>query len=141
MAGRRGHGTPDALLDFDMPAVVSGTSYTTSNDTSDDSIDLEAATCDIGTGSPIYLRVQVGATAVTQTGTVIFSLQDSADNSSFANTEIVSATFTNGTGLGAGAIIIDQALPKTTNRYLQILATIATGNITAGSFEAFLYTD
>ena len=89
--GRRSHGTPDVLLDFDMPAVDSGTTYTTSNQASTDSIDLESASAEVGTGKPIYVKVHVGDTAVTQTGTLIVSIQDSADNSTFANTEIVSA--------------------------------------------------
>lgn len=137
-----GHGTVDVLADFNMPAVNSGTTYTQASDqASTDVIDLESATADIGTGSPVYLKI-VATDAVTQTGTVAFSLQESSDNGdsdAFANI-LTSATFTNAAGLGAGAVIYDGALPKETERYLRVFASIGTGNITAGGFEAFLYT-
>lgn len=138
-----GHGTPDAKLDFNMPAVTSGTTYTAASDqASTDVIDLMSATADVGTGSPVYVRIHVGETAVTQTGTVIFSVQQSSDNGdSDAFTDVpglVSETFTDGAGLTAGATILEAALPKETERYLRVFATVATGNITAGSFEAFL---
>lgn len=136
------HGTFETLADFNMPAVASGSTYTAASDqASTDVIDLESATADIGTGSPVYVKI-VATGAVTQTGTVVFKVQQSSDNGgSDAYADILSsATFTNGTGLGAGAVILDTALPKTTERYLRVFADIATGNITAGAFEAFLYT-
>lgn len=132
----------DALLDFNMPAVTSGTTYTHASDqASTDVIDLEAASNMLGEGNPVYLKV-ICTTAVTQTGTAVFSLQESSDNASsdaYVNTSVVSATYTNGAGLTAGATILDVPLPKDLERYLRMFASLVTGNVTAGGFEAYLY--
>jgi hypothetical protein len=135
----------DALLDFDMPTVDSGTNYTAgSTETSDDVIDLEAADNMIGEGNPVYLKV-VCTTDCTQagsTGTLQFSLQESSDNGdsdAYANTAIVAPQVGSSGGYSAGDVIIDQALPKDLERYLRIGATVGAENITAGDFEAYLY--
>jgi hypothetical protein len=136
------HGTRDVLLDFNMPVVTSGTTYTEAADqASTDVIDLASAIAQIGTGEPIYCKILCTG-AVTQTGTAVFSLQQSSDNAvadAYADI-LTSATFTNGAGLTAGAVILDAAVPKDTERYLRIWAAVGTGNITAGAFKAFLYT-
>jgi hypothetical protein len=67
---------------------------------------------------------------------VTFALQDSADNSSFAD------IFTTGAigkaTLVAGYIVFTIAIPPTHRRYLRINYTVATGPLTAGKFDAFV---
>jgi len=131
----------DELLNFNMPAVVSGTSYTTSDDYSDDVIDLEAVAPALGQGNPVRVKV-ICTTDVTQTGTLAFSLEGDADAAfSGATTLLTGATFTNAAGADAGDVLMDMALPNATERYLRIKAAIATGNVTAGGFDAFLYVE
>ena len=130
----------DALLQFPMPAVDSGVTYTTSNQASD-SIDLNAADPNIGAGRKATLKGVVTA-GVTQTGTVTFTLQQSSDNGSsdaFANIPgVASAEFTDGAGLTLGDVIMEVALPPNCERYLRILATIGSGDITAGGFDFWI---
>lgn len=129
----------DELLNFNMPAVVSGTSYTTSDDYSDDYIDLEAVAPKLGQGKPVRVRVIV-TTAVTlaSSGTIAFSLEGDADTGfSDPTTLLTGATYTS--SIAKGVYALDAALPNTTERYLRIKASVATGNVTAGGFEAFLY--
>jgi len=136
-----GHGTLDALADFNMPAVESGTTYTAASDqASTDVIDLMSATADIGTGSPVYVKVVATSdVTIASSGTVAMSLQGSSDNGgSDAFADIIAGSAT--ADPTAGTVLLDAALPKETERYLRVFATVATGNVTAGSFEAFLYT-
>jgi len=136
------HGTRDDILNFNCPAVNSGSTYVAASDqASTDVIDLEAASALIGTGEPIYVKV-VATADLTQTGTTVVSVQESSDNASTDAYEdiVTSVTYTNGVGATEGSTLLDAPLPASTERYLRVFFTLATGNITAGGFDAFLYT-
>jgi len=105
------------------------------------SLDMATATRDIGTGQPVEIVVQV-ATAVAASGgaaNVTFALQDSADNSSFA-TVVASAAIAKGT-LVAGYEALRIRLPAGLRRYIQVLYTADTNDLTAGAFNAYLELD
>jgi hypothetical protein len=89
---------------------------------------------DLGSDADLYMVFTVGE-AVTASGaaTVTFALQDSADNSSFADV-IVSAAIGKAT-LVAGAQVV-LALPPGMRRYIRANYTVATGPLTAGKFSA-----
>ena len=104
------------------------------------SLDMATALRSVGSGEPIELVVQV-ATAADASGsaTVVFSLDDSADNSSFAvvvqSPAIAKAT------LVAGYEALRIRLPATLRRYIQVTYTVDTNNLTAGAFNAYLVLD
>jgi hypothetical protein len=120
-----------------------------------DQIDLSAAGLDIGAGEPVYLVIQTDTEIITggSAGTIQFFLaSDSAaaiatDGS--ASIHLASPVFVtddaaaNSDKLNAGGVILAVPLPADTTyeRYLGILATIATTTVTAGKINAFLTTD
>lgn len=80
-------------------------------------------------------------TTVTSGGaaTVAFSLQTSADNSSYSvlwsSAAIAKAT------LVAGYNVVKMRLPQGCKRYLKVVYTVATADLTAGKFDALLVMD
>ena len=95
----------------------------------------------VGSGEPIELVVQVATTVAASGGAsnVTFSLDDSADNSSFAvvaqTPAIAKAT------LVAGYEALRLRLPAGLRRYIQVTYTVDTNNLTAGAFNAYLVLD
>jgi hypothetical protein len=88
-------------------------------------------------GTDLFLTVLV-TEAVTSGGaaTVLFDLQDSADNSSFSSVKATSAIAK--ATLVAGYVAIKIALPKGLRRYSKIIYTIGTAALTAGKFSAWI---
>lgn len=96
-------------------------------------IDLVAN--NIGEGNPIDVEVFV-ATAVTGTGaTVALALQDSADNSTFANVLSTKAYAISELGKGK---LIKFGLSTPLRRYVRLNYTVAGATTTAGAVTAFL---
>lgn len=97
---------------------------------------------DIGTGEDIYLVITVG-TAVTAAGaaTVTFSLESdsTADLATSATVHWTTSAIGKAT-LVAGYKVVQMRLPsgRTYERYLGIRYTVATGPLTAGTFNANL---
>lgn len=91
---------------------------------------------DLGAGTPLWLYVNVG-TAFTAAGaaTLVVSLQDSADNVTFADVAqsgaIPVASLTAGKAIQLG-------FPVPTRRYTRVNYTVATGPMTAGTISAHL---
>lgn len=104
------------------------------------SLDFATALRSIGSGEPIELVVQV-VTAATAAGaaTVVFSLDDSADNSTFA--PVVQTPAIGKATLVAGYEALRIRLPAGLQRYIQVTYTVATGPLTAGTFNAYLELD
>jgi hypothetical protein len=77
-------------------------------------------------------------TTVTSAGaaTVAAVLQDSADNSSWA--DVVSGAVIAKATLVAGKEMVKVKVPVGTRRYLRAIARIATADLTAGKFDAYL---
>jgi len=91
---------------------------------------------DLGAGTPLYLFINVGATfTAAGAATLQATLQDSADNSTFADVASLGpfslAQLTAGKGFWVG-------LPIPTRRYTRINYTVATGPMTAGNVSAHI---
>jgi len=108
---------------------------------------------DIGVGKPVYLVITVDTDVVTggAAGTIQFKLASDAQ-AAIATDGTASVHFTSkafvtddaGYDLKAGLTAVAVALPMegvAYERYLGILATIATTTVTAGKINAFLTTD
>lgn len=115
-----------------------------------DVIDLDVAR-DIGVGSPLYLVIQCDADIITggEAGTIKFALASDAQaaiaTNGDASVHFETPTFvTDGQDaneLHAGDYIAVIALPRegvAYERYLGILATVATTTVTAGAINAFI---
>ena len=87
---------------------------------------------DIGSGEPLYLEVSV-ATTMTGAGTMTIALQDSADNSSFADVLALPAIAV--AALTAGKTYY-LPLPAGMRRYIRANYTITSGPFTGGTLNA-----
>lgn len=123
----------DRYLQLAIAQVVTASAATT------DVIDAGATKAsgigrDLGAGEQLYLEftVSVAATA-SGAATVTFSLQDSADNSSFADV-LASAPIAVANLTPGKAYYLP--LPPGLRRYLRGYFTVATGPLTAGAFHA-----
>ena len=121
-----------------------------------DVIDLGGTTQDIGNGEPLYLVIQTDTEIITAgaAGTIQFFLVSDAlatlgggvvasCTQHFATAALVTDDAgANDAVLNAGGVIATVALPNGTyERFLGILATIATTTVTAGKINAFLTRD
>lgn len=120
-----------------------------------DVIDLEVAR-DIGNGQPVYWVVTTDTEIITggAAGTIAFALASDAqaaiatDGSATVHAQtkafVTGAANANDVQLNAGGIIACIALPlegPVYERYLGVLATIATTTVTAGKINSFLTLD
>lgn len=131
----------DAILEFSE-----GQAITTGAANSTNVIDLNAGTDGLGSAKQsnpgesgkIWLFVRV-TTLFTSggAGTLAVKLQDSADNVTFADTEIETGAIALAT-LVAGYSIIRVAIPAELRRYLKLVYTVATADMTAGAVDAWL---
>ena len=87
---------------------------------------------DIGSGEPLYLEVSVAST-MTGAGTLAIALQDSADNSSFADVLALPAIAVAALTAGKTYYI---PLPAGVRRYIRANYTIAAGPFTGGTLNA-----
>lgn len=104
-------------------------------DVNSTSLDLVKATHNIGAGQPVKVRAAI-TVAVTGGTSIAAVLQDSADDSSFADvyvgpTVLVAAAL-------AGKVLLDMVLPEGLRRYIRI-AFRNVGANAAGKGDAFLY--
>lgn len=84
----------------------------------------------------MVITVDEGAEA-SGAATVVFSVQDSADNSSFA--DVVSTAAIGKANLAAGQQVV-LPMPTKLRRYCRVNYTVATGPLTAGKFSAQVVT-
>ncbi len=126
---------------IDNDLVFSSAQAVTATAASTNALDLATATRNIGAGEPIELVALVTTTTTSGGSTTLdIALQDSADNSSFADTTIKQSGIAKAT-LVAGYEMLRAALPRGLRRYLRIYYTVNTANFTAGAFTAFLTSD
>lgn len=117
-------------------------------------VDLGAAGLDVGNGEQVYLVIQTDTEVITagSAGTIQFTLASDAQaaiaTDGSATAHFVSASLVtddaaaNSAALNAGGVIAAVALPNGTyERYLGVLATIGTTEVTAGKINAFLTKD
>lgn len=121
-----------------------------------DVIDLGATARDIGDGRELWLVITVDTEIITggSAGTIKFQLVSDAQaaiaTDGTATVHLDSGTFVtddsaaNAAQMNAGALVFSAPLPREGNvyeRYLGILAVIATTTVTAGKINAFLTLD
>lgn len=123
---------------IDKALQVSNEQAVTVSAASTDVIDLGQTNPNLGLNDHTSLAITVD-TAATADGaaTVTFSLQDSADNSSFA--DVVATAAIAKAALTAGAQIV-LPMPTKLRRYVRVYYTVATGPLTAGKFSAQVVT-
>lgn len=121
-----------------------------------DVIDLGATARDMGSGQPLYLVITTDTEIITggAAGTIKFQLASDAQaaiaTDGSASVHIDTGTFitddaaANDSQMNAGGVIFCGPLPRqgrVYERYLGILAVIATTTVTAGKINAFLTLD
>lgn len=121
-----------------------------------DVIDLGATHRDIGQGQPVYFVISVDTEIITggSAGTIQFKLSSDAQaaiaTDGSATDHIVTRAFVtddsaaNDAQMNAGAIVFAGPLPvegAVYERYLGVLAVIATTTVTAGKINAYLTLD
>ena len=124
----------DNTLVFSDAQVVTATAVSTK------SIDTATALRNIGSGDEIDVVVNV-ITAVSSStaSTVTIALQDSADNTTFADVLVGPALLQ--ASLPAGAEPFRILLPRTLRRYIALNYTVGVASLTAGTFTAYLALD
>ncbi len=99
-------------------------------------VDLTSALADVGSGTPVFLNIEIHTACVGTSSTVAFALEDSADDSTFnavySTPAIAEAT------LVAGFRVLRMPLPKGLRRYIRVSYTIGTAVLSAGKFNAYL---
>jgi hypothetical protein len=113
---------------------VSNEQAVTATAASTDVIDFGQTNPNTGISDHLDLSITVDeAAAAAGAATVVFSIQDSADNSSFADVASTVAIGKAALPLGAQIVI---PMPKLHRRYVRVNYTVATGPLTAGKFSA-----
>ena len=121
---------------IDKNLQVSNEQAVTSTAASTDVIDFGQANPDVGASdhASMVITVDEAATAV-GAATVTIAVQDSADNSSFADVAVTAA-------IGKATLVAGYQhvipMPTKLRRYCRVNYTVATGPLTAGKFSAQL---
>lgn len=126
----------DTQLNFSLAQALTSTGDTASTNVYD-----TGAAADIGNGQQeLFTFIRVG-TAFTSggAGTLQLVLQDSADNSSWADIE-VSPVYALA-ALTVNKILRQGRIPVGTRRYLRVAYRIATAAMTAGTVDAYIVLD
>lgn len=127
----------------DNDLVLSNAQAVTATADSTNTLDLGALVDDRGTAltnfgskdGKISLQVGIGTTFAGGTS-IAFKLQDSADDSTFADTELETDAIVTAT-LVAGYEAINVPLPQNLRRYIKMVYTVV-GTMTAGKINAHL---
>lgn len=123
---------------IDKLLQVSDAQAVTASAASTDVIDFGQANPNSGINQITTLAITVDETATAAgAATVTFSVQDSADNSSFADVAVTAATGKATLVAGAQVLI---PMPVVHRRYVRAYYTVATGPLTAGKFSAQIVT-
>lgn len=119
---------------IDKSLQVSSAQAVTASAASTDVIDFVQANPDLGMDSHSSMVFTVSeAAAAAGAATVTFSVQDSADNSTFADVAVTAAIGKASLPVGAQVVI---PMPVKLRRYCRAYYTIGTGPLTAGKFSA-----
>lgn len=123
----------DAQLEFSVAQAVTASAASTNY------VDLGAAGDAVGVGSTCFLVIRVG-TAVTSGGasTVTFDLRTDSDPAFGTETTLFTSGAIAKASLTANTWIVQVAVPLGVKRYLRVYYTVATANLTAGTFDAFI---
>jgi hypothetical protein len=119
---------------IDKSLQVSSAQVVTASAASTDVIDFVQANPDLGMDSHSSMVFTVSeAVAAAGAATVTFSVQDSADNSAFADVAVTAAIGKASLPVGAQVVI---PMPVKLRRYCRAYYTIGTGPLTSGKFSA-----
>lgn len=123
---------------IDKNLQVSNAQAVTDTAASTDVIDFGQTNPNVGMDdrSSMVITVDTSAAAV-GAATVMFSVQDSADNATFADVA-VTAAIAKETLVAGHQIVIP--MPTKLRRYCRVNYTVATGPLTAGAFSAQVVT-
>lgn len=122
----------DKLLQVSNEQAVTATAAST------DVIDFGQANPDIGMTDQCSMVITVDESAAAAgAATVTFAVQDSADNSTFADVSVTAAIGKADLGVGKQVVI---PMPTKLRRYCRVNYTVATGPLTAGKFSAQVVT-
>jgi hypothetical protein len=123
---------------IDKSLQVSNDQAVTASAASTDVIDFGQTNPNVGKDDRSKMVINVSE-AVTASGaaTVTFSIQDSANNSDFADVAVTAAHGKALLTLGKQIVI---PMPHNLRRYCRVYYTVATGPLTAGKFVASIVT-
>lgn len=123
---------------IDKLLQVSNEQAVTASAASTDVIDFGQANPNVGLDDRSNMVITVDE-SVTASGaaTVTFSVQDSADDSSFADVSVTAAIGKANLAAGQQVVI---PMPTKLRRYCRVYYTVATGPLTAGKFSAQIVT-
>lgn len=128
------------ILDSQEIFSAQQTPTSSSSDTPSVNVLDVGAAVDQGVGEPIYLTVKCNTTATSGgSATIAAVLQTSADNITFNDVVIGRAWPV--ASVVAGFDLLKQVLPTGLKRYIRVVYRIATADLTAGRFDAYLSTD
>lgn len=123
---------------IDKALQVSNEQAVTVSAASTDSIDFGQANPNVGLDDRSKMVITVDESAAASgAATVTFSVQDSADNSSFADVAVTAAIGKASLAAGQQVVI---PMPTKLRRYCRVYYTIGTGPLTAGKFSAQIVT-
>ena len=123
---------------IDKLLQVSDAQAVTASAASTDVIDFGQTNPNSGLNDNVTLAITVDEAATASgSATVTFSIQDSADNSTFADVYATAA-------IGKAALVagyqVLMPIPYKLRRYFRVYYTVATGPLTAGKFSAQIVT-
>ena len=118
---------------IDKNLQVSNEQAVTASAASTDVIDFGQANSDVGMADLYAVITTDEAAAAAGAATVTFSVQDSADNSTFADVAVTVAIAKATLVAGYQHVI---PLPTKLRRYCRVYYTVGTGPLTAGKFSA-----
>lgn len=123
---------------IDKALQVSNEQAVTVSAASTDSIDFGQANPNVGLDDRSNMVVTVDESAAAAgAATVTFSVQDSADNATFADVAVTAAIGKASLAAGQQVVI---PMPTKLRRYCRVYYTIGTGPLTAGKFSAQIVT-
>ena len=109
-----------------LPAAGGGTASTGSFDLGD--ADQKLARVEFELSAPA-----LGATPLPNGETMIYDLEDSPDDSSFASVADAVITQTGASGAGAAAVVQRIGIPSDIRQYVRVTATLSSGGATAAA--------
>lgn len=111
---------------------------TSTGDTASTNVYDTGSSADIGIGHPIFVFVKTKAAFTSAgAGTLQVVLQDSADNSTFADVQTLTPALALA-ALGANKKQVRARLPIGLRRYIRLAYRVGTAAMTAGTVDAFL---
>lgn len=123
---------------IDKALQVSNEQAVTVSAASTDSIDFGQANPNVGLDDRSNMVITVDESAAAAgAATVTFSVQDSADNATFADVAVTAAIGIASLAAGQQVVI---PMPTKLRRYCRVYYTIGTGPLTAGKFSAQIVT-